>query len=107
MKEVLELPRETIDDRFGLRDDQGADIEVVGGTQGLPGGGFVLHTPATAWPWASWSALAEHARAGPAAGGSLAGFKAHPSIAPLVEGGRLLEYSAHLIPRAATSTCRS
>jgi len=25
-------------------------------------------------------------------------FKAHPQIAPLLEGGRLLEYSAHLIP---------
>ena len=28
----------------------------------------------------------------------IAGLKAHPAIAPLVEGGELKEYSAHLIP---------
>ena len=30
----------------------------------------------------------------------LEGFKAHPSVAPLVRGGRLVEYSAHLVPEA-------
>ena len=30
----------------------------------------------------------------------IAGLKAHPSIAPLVEGGVVKEYSAHLIPEA-------
>jgi electron transfer flavoprotein-quinone oxidoreductase len=27
-------------------------------------------------------------------------FKAHPSVAPLVRGGRLVEYSAHMVPEA-------
>jgi electron transfer flavoprotein-quinone oxidoreductase len=30
----------------------------------------------------------------------LEGFKAHPSVAPLVRGGRLVEYSAHMVPEA-------
>jgi electron transfer flavoprotein-quinone oxidoreductase len=30
----------------------------------------------------------------------LEGFKAHPDIRPLIEGGRTVEYSAHLIPAA-------
>ena len=30
----------------------------------------------------------------------LEGFKAHPAVAPLVRGGKLLEYSAHLIPES-------
>ena len=33
----------------------------------------------------------------------IAGLKRHPSIAPLVEGGDLKEYSAHLIPEAGLS----
>ena len=33
----------------------------------------------------------------------IAGLKAHPAIAPLVEGGELKEYSAHVIPEAGWS----
>ena len=33
----------------------------------------------------------------------IATLKAHPSIAPLVDGGELVEYSAHLIPEAGLS----
>ena len=33
----------------------------------------------------------------------IADLKAHPAIAPLVEGGELKEYSAHLIPEAGWS----
>jgi electron transfer flavoprotein-quinone oxidoreductase len=34
----------------------------------------------------------------------IAGLKAHPAIAPLVEGGELKEYSAHLIPEGGYDT---
>ena len=97
VKEVLGLPRETIEDRFGLRDDQGADIEVVGGTRGLPGGGFV-YTNRDSVAVGVVVSLEEHGKAGHRPEDLIADFKAHPSIAPLVEGGTLLEYSAHLIP---------
>ncbi|MDH3755561.1 MAG: electron transfer flavoprotein, partial [Acidimicrobiia bacterium] len=40
----------------------------------------------------------ELARSGRRPEDILADFKAHPSIAPLVEGGELLEYTAHLVP---------
>ncbi len=97
VKEVLELPRETIEDRFGLRDDQGADIEVVGGTQGLPGGGFI-YTNLDSVAVGVVVSLEEYGKAGHRPEDLIAGFKAHPSVAPLVEGGKLLEYSAHVIP---------
>ena len=97
VKEVLQLPRETIEDRFGLRDDHGADIEVVGGTQGLPGGGFI-YTNRDSVAVGVVVSLEEHGKAGHRPEDLIAGFKAHPSVAPLVEGGTLLEYSAHLIP---------
>jgi len=41
VKETLALPREVIDKRFGLVGDQGMDIEMVGCTSGIPGGGFL------------------------------------------------------------------
>ena len=40
-KEVLHLGHEEIDRRFGLVDRQGLDIEMVGVTRGIPGGGFL------------------------------------------------------------------
>jgi electron transfer flavoprotein-quinone oxidoreductase len=96
-KEVLALPRDEIDRRFGLTGDEGADFEIIGCTGDVPGGGFVytnrdtvavgvvLHLPALA-------------RSGARPESFIAALKAHPSIAPLVAGGELKEYSAHLIP---------
>ncbi len=41
VKETLALPKDVIDERFGVRDREGADIEILGGTSGVNGGGFV------------------------------------------------------------------
>ncbi len=97
VKEVLELPRSVIEDRFGVRGDEGADIEVVGCTRGLPGGGFI-YTNRDSVAIGVVVSLVEHGQAGHRPEDLIADFKAHPSVAPLVEGGKLLEYSAHLIP---------
>ena len=96
-KEVLALPRDEIEARFGVRGTDGVDIEIVGCTQGIPGGGFVytnLDTVAIGIV-VSVNALAA-AKIRPEE--LIAGVKAHPAIAPLIEGGELKEYSAHLIP---------
>ena len=42
VKEVIELPREVIEQRFNLSGREGMEWEFVGScTQGLPGGGFI------------------------------------------------------------------
>ena len=41
VKETLALPKEVIDERFGVRGRDGVDIEILGCTDGVPGGGFV------------------------------------------------------------------
>ena len=41
VKETLSLPKHVIDERFGVRDNQGVDIEILGGTSGVNGGGFI------------------------------------------------------------------
>jgi electron transfer flavoprotein-quinone oxidoreductase len=99
VKETIALPRDVIEQRFGVRGLDGVDIEALGCTQGVPGGGFVytnldtigvglvLHLPSLA----KQSQRPEQL---------LARFKEHSGIAPLIEGGDLKEYSAHVIPEA-------
>jgi len=41
VKEVLGLPPEVIEERFGVGAHRGVDIEMLGATGGIPGGGFL------------------------------------------------------------------
>lgn len=97
VKETLALPKEVIDDRFGVRGREGADFEILGGTAGVPGGGFLytnLDTIAVGVVLKLPALAAQSKRPEEI----IAGLKAHPAIAPFVEGGELKEYSAHVIP---------
>jgi electron transfer flavoprotein-quinone oxidoreductase len=97
VKEVLALPAEVIEDRFGLGPHEGFDVEVVGCTGGIPGGGFVYTNRDTLsiGVVVSVTGLAE---AGARPEDLIAGFKAHPAIAPWLKGATVKEYAAHLIP---------
>ncbi len=96
VKETLALPKEVIDERFGVRGRHGVDIEILGGT-GVNGGGFLYTNLDTLSVGVvlKLPALAAQQRRPEEI---IAGLKAHPAIAPLVEGAELKEYSAHLIP---------
>jgi electron transfer flavoprotein-quinone oxidoreductase len=97
VKETLALPKEVIDERFAVRDREGVDIEILGYTGDVPGGGFVytnLDTVAVGVVL-ELPALAARQRRPEEI---IADLKAHPAIAPLVEGGELKEFSAHVIP---------
>jgi electron transfer flavoprotein-quinone oxidoreductase len=87
VKEVLDLPAEVINDRFGVRGHEGVDIEILGCTRGIPGGGFLHLSDAKVRPEEL-----------------IADLKAHPSIAPLLRGATLREYAAHLIPEGGYDT---
>lgn len=97
VKETLALPRETIEERFAVRGDHGADIEVLGCTGDVPGGGFI-YTNRDSLAVGLVLRLPELAAQKTRPEDLLADFKAHPAVAPLVEGGEVVEYSAHLIP---------
>lgn len=98
VKEVIGLPREVIEERFHLSENQGAAYNIVGyATRGVPGGGF-LYTNQESLSVGlviHLDALVER-RLKPAE--IFEDFLAHPMIAPLIKGGRLLEYGAHLVP---------
>ncbi|HEY2430825.1 MAG TPA: electron transfer flavoprotein, partial [Acidimicrobiales bacterium] len=89
--------REEIDRRFGLVGDEGADFEILGATGDIPGGAF-LYTNADTVAVGVVLRLTELARSSRRPEELIAELKAHPSIAPLVAGADLKEYSAHLIP---------
>jgi electron transfer flavoprotein-quinone oxidoreductase len=99
VKETLALPKDVIDERFAVRDRHGVDIEILGGTGGVNGGGFIytgLDTLAVGAVLKLPKLAAQKMRPEQI----IAGLKAHPAIAPLVQGAELKEYSAHLIPEA-------
>jgi electron transfer flavoprotein-quinone oxidoreductase len=97
VKEVLALPAAEIERRFNICGRDGVDIEVLGVTGGIPGGGFV-YTNLDTIAIGVVVQLTGLARAGVRPEELIAGFKRHPEIAPLVAGTELKEYSAHLIP---------
>ena len=102
VKETIALPKEVIDERFGVRDRDGVDIEILGGTSGVNGGGFVytnLDTLAVGVVLKLPKLGAQQLRPEEI----IANLKAHPGIAPLVDGGEVKEYSAHVIPEAGLS----
>jgi len=99
VKETIALPREVIDERFAVRGDEGVDIEILGCTGDVPGGGFV-YTNATSVAVGLVLSLPALAAGPDRPEELLRRLKAHPAVAPLVEGGEVLEYSAHVIPEA-------
>ena len=99
VKETIALPREVIDERFGVRGDHGVDYEIVGCTGDVPGGGF-LYTNTDTLSVGLVLSLPALAAGGTRPEELLRRMKEHPAIAPLVEGGEVKEYSAHVIPEA-------
>lgn len=97
IKALIDLPKETIDDRFGLVRDQGYAGEFVGCTGGVRGGGF-LYTNYDSLSVGLVFHLASLRVSGKTPYDLLNAFLAQPQIDKLVRGGRLQEYSAHLIP---------
>ncbi|MGQ4389800.1 FAD-dependent oxidoreductase [Streptomyces sp. SAS_270] len=103
VKETLALPREVIEERFGLSGQHGQDIEVLGCTGAIPGGGF-LYTNLESVSVGVVLSLTGLAASRTRPEAVLAGLKQHPAIAPLLRGGELKEYSAHLIPEGGYDT---
>ncbi|NPV73976.1 MAG: FAD-dependent oxidoreductase [Pelotomaculum sp.] len=99
VKEVLQLPPEVLEERFGLGGDEGVSCEFLGLMGGLPGGAF-LYTNRESLSVGVVVRVSLLKEKGKSIYGALEQFKRHPAVAPLLEGGRFLEYSAHLIPEA-------
>lgn len=98
VKEVLKLDKETINNRFRLKDNEGAICEIFGGAMlGLLGLGF-MYTNTDSVTIGLGITLSDLAENNYRPYEMLEQLKKHPTISPLIEGATLKEYSAHLIP---------
>ncbi|PKG59150.1 MULTISPECIES: FAD-dependent oxidoreductase FixC [unclassified Shewanella] len=100
VKELIELPKEVIQDRFNLSDDEGAAWLFAGSpSNGLMGGGFI-YTNKTTVSLGIVCGLHDIGSSDKTVPQMLEDFKNHSMIKPLIEGGKLLEYSGHVVPEA-------
>lgn len=100
VKEILFMPEETIQQRFNIKDDEGVVIEMMGSiTEGMVGTGF-LYTNKDSLTIGVGCMLSDF-KANPNRTSPyvlLEKMKQHPAIAPMIAGGEMKEYCAHLIP---------
>lgn len=98
VKEIISLPKEKIEDRFGVEGDEGVTIEFMGETSlGMAGMGFLYTNKDTIS--LGVGVMVNHLRdkrVKPYA--LLDAVKQHPMIRKLIQGGEMKEYSGHLIP---------
>ncbi|HVN55784.1 MAG TPA: FAD-dependent oxidoreductase [Anaerolineaceae bacterium] len=98
VKELIALPRETIEERFRLDGREGAAYAIVGyATQGVAGGGF-LYTNLDTISAGLVMRLDDLVQNKLKPGDVIEDFLSQPMIAGLVKGGKLVEYGAHLVP---------
>lgn len=97
-KEVIELGEKTVQDRFNLAKDEGLAWLFAGScTAGNIGGGF-LYTNRASISLGIVTTVGDIGHSEKSVPEMLEDFKGHPVIRPLIEGGKLAEYSAHLVP---------
>ena len=104
VKEVRKYDRETIQERFNLGEDDGAAYHYFGegACGGAVGGGFIYtnkRTLAIGLAYTISDAIQDDRKPDEV----LSDFKEHPAVAPLVKGGRVVEYSAKAIPEGGAS----
>lgn len=97
IKEVWKFDQELLEAKFQLDGLSGLSNEFVGCTQGVEGGGF-LYTNRDSISIGLVLGLASLRQSGKAVYDLLDHFKLHPSIAPILKGGEMAEYSAHVVP---------
>ncbi|WP_163102167.1 FAD-dependent oxidoreductase [Peribacillus alkalitolerans] len=96
--EVINLPKEKINDRFNLADDQGCTIEIFGdSTKGNLGTAFI-YTNKDSINIGVGTTLSSMIKARIKPYDLLDYLKTHPMVKPLIDGGEPAEYLAHLIP---------
>ncbi len=98
VKEIHFLPQETVESRFNVSGDAGVVIEMMGKiTRGMAGTGF-LYTNKESITVGVGCLLSDFKKQKISPYDLLDQMKSHPAISPLLAGGEMKEYCAHLIP---------
>lgn len=106
IKEVIEMDREVIENRFGLLENEGAARLFMGEvTAGKFGGGF-LYTNLSSISLGLVVGIGDLVSGEPSitAPELMDNFKRRPEIQRLIRGGQTVEYAAHVIPEGGYKT---
>jgi electron transfer flavoprotein-quinone oxidoreductase len=95
VKEVISLPNETIGERFGISESEGVTIEILGEITGGMDGVAFIYTNRNSLSLGIGANLADFATFKLKPYDLIEGLKQHPMVAPLIAGGRPMEYTAH------------
>ncbi|MFZ0945984.1 MAG: FAD-dependent oxidoreductase [Syntrophobacteraceae bacterium] len=104
VKELIAIPEETIDERFGVSPGNGVTCEILGNvTLGMNGVAF-LYTNGSSVSIGIGANLADFAMQKARPYEMLESLKTHPMIAPLIKDGKPKEYLAHWLPEGGYDT---
>ncbi|NIM05133.1 MAG: FAD-dependent oxidoreductase [Armatimonadetes bacterium] len=98
VKEIISLPAEEIEKRFGLNPGEGATIELYGDATSCLMGTAFIYTNRDSLSVGVGAVCSDLLEANISPNDMLEHLKAHPAVAPLIAGGEVREYLAHLIP---------
>jgi len=103
MKEIIELPEKTINERFNLVSGEGAAQLFIGQcTKDIPGGGFI-YTNNSSLSVGIVVYIDRLLEKKIEAHEIIREFNSIQAVARMIEGGKILEYSAHVIPEVSHS----
>lgn len=104
VKEVIKLDAKKINMHFGLKDGEGTALMATGYvTGGKIGGGF-LYTNKDTVSLGIVTTVGDTEYSDVAVHEMVERFEQHPMIQPLVQEGKVVEYSAHLVPEGGMRT---
>ncbi|GAB7140241.1 FAD-dependent oxidoreductase [Deferribacterales bacterium RsTz2092] len=103
VKELIELGAKTIEDRFNVASGEGLSWLCAGYPSGGKIGGGLIYTNKDSISIGVVVTLSEFNETELSINDMLENFKRHSVIAPLINGGKLLEYSGHLVAEAGFS----
>jgi electron transfer flavoprotein-quinone oxidoreductase len=99
VKELIELPKSVIEDRFQLQGNEGAAWLFAGApTDGLMGA-VPLYQSNDSFAGVGMRSSSSQRRE-KSVPQMLEDFKQHPAVAPLISGGKMVEYAAHVVPES-------
>lgn len=104
VKEIIELPSEVIEQRFGVSSGDGVTTEILGDITGGMDGVAALYTNHDSLSLSIGANLADFATYKLKPYELMETFKQHPMIAPLISGGKPQEYIAHWLAEGGFDT---
>jgi electron transfer flavoprotein-quinone oxidoreductase len=95
VKEVINLPTDIISERFGVSEHEGVTIEILGEVTGGMDGVAFIYTNHSSLSLGIGANLADFGTFKLKPYELIENLKQHPMVAPLISGGKSMEYVAH------------